>query len=179
MKIHGRQRYPILIYMLGFFLGIIYLNIASTRYIVDTGIWGEWFRSQYMTYNLKSFDYMWYVAQVRCFPAGGLAILSGTKLRKPAAYLFLLWMGMASGVTLTSSVLALGMKGIILCMISMFPHFLCYIPAYSMLLLYLFRYPASVWNFTKTVSFSMFLMMGISLECLVNPVLLKMFLKVL
>ena len=35
MKIQRRQRYPILIYMLGFFLGIIYLNIASGRYVVD------------------------------------------------------------------------------------------------------------------------------------------------
>lgn len=179
VKMHGKQRYPFLIYMLGFFLGIIYLNIASTKYVVDAGIWGEWFRSQYMAYDLKSFDYMCYVAQIRCLPAGGLAILSGTKFRKPAAYLFLLWIGLASGVILTSAVLALGVKGMILCVISMFPHFLCYVPAYAMLLLYLFRYPASVWNLTKTLSFSMFLAMGIALECLVNPVLLKIFLRTL
>ena len=63
MKIQRRQRYPILIYMLGFFLGIIYLNVASTRYVVDVGIWSEWFRSQYLGYDLKSFDYMWYVPE--------------------------------------------------------------------------------------------------------------------
>lgn len=97
MKIQRRQRYPILIYMLGFFLGIIYLNVASTRYVVDVGIWSEWFRSQYLGYDLKSFDYMWYVAQIRLLPAGGLAILGGTKFRKIAAYLFLLWAGLASG----------------------------------------------------------------------------------
>ena len=165
MKIQRRQRYPILIYMLGFFLGIIYLNVASTRYVVDVGIWSEWFRSQYLGYDLKSFDYMWYVAQIRLLPAGGLAILGGTKFRKIAAYLFLLWAGLASGM--------------ILCVISMLPHFLCYIPAYAMLLLYLFRYPVSEWNSTKTLSFVVFLTMGIALECLVNPVLLKMFLRTL
>ena len=150
MKIQRRQRYPILIYMLGFFLGIIYLNVASTRYVVDVGIWSEWFRRQYLGYDLKSFDYMWYVAQIRLLPAGGLAILGGTKFRK-----------------------------MILCVISMLPHFLCYIPAYAMLLLYLFRYPVSEWNSTKTLSFVLFLTMGIALECLVNPVLLKMFLRTL
>ena len=31
MKIQRRQRYPILIYMLGFFLGIIYLNDADVK----------------------------------------------------------------------------------------------------------------------------------------------------
>ena len=67
--------------MLGFFLGIIYLNVASTRYVVDVGIWSEWFRSQYLGYDLKSFDYMWYIAQIRLLPAGGLAILGGTKFR--------------------------------------------------------------------------------------------------
>ena len=86
--------------MLGFFLGIIYLNVASTRYVVDVGIWSEWFRSQYLGYDLKSFDYMWYVAQIRLLPAGGLAILGGTKFRKIAAYLFLLWAGLASGMIL-------------------------------------------------------------------------------
>ena len=107
MKIQRRQRYPILIYMLGFFLGIIYLNVASTRYVVDVGIWSEWFRSQYLGYDLKSFDYMWYVAQIRLLPAGGLAILGGTKFRKIAAYLFLLWAGLASGMILTSALLML------------------------------------------------------------------------
>ena len=151
MKIQRRQRYPILIYMLGFFLGIIYLNVASTRYVVDVGIWSEWFRSQYLGYDLKSFDYMWYVAQIRLLPAGGLAILGGTKFRKIAAYLFLLWAGLASGMILTSALLMLGVKGLILCVISMLPHFLFYIPAYAMLLLYLFRYPVS--EFYEDVKF--------------------------
>ena len=177
VKIHSGTDY--LIYMLGFFLGIIYLNVASTRYVVDVGIWSEWFRSQYLGYDLKSFDYMWYIAQIRLLPAGGLAILGGTKFRKIAAYLFLLWAGLASGMILTSALLMLGVKGLILCVISMLPHFLCYIPAYAMLLLYLFRYPVSEWNSTKTLSFVLFLTMGIALECLVNPVLLKMFLRTL
>ena len=71
------------------------MNVASTRYVVDVGIWSEWFRSQYLGYDLKSFDYMWYVAQIRLLPAGGLAILGGTKFRKIAAYLFLFmgWTG--------------------------------------------------------------------------------------
>ena len=101
------------------------------------------------------------------------------RVKKIAAYLFLLWAGLASGMILTSALLMLGVKGLILCVISMLPHFLCYIPAYAMLLLYLFRYPVSEWNSTKTLSFVLFLTMGIVLECLVNPVLLKMFLRTL
>ncbi len=153
MKIQRRQRYPILIYMLGFFLGIIYLNVASTRYVVDVGIWSEWFRSQYLGYDLKSFDYMWYIAQIRLLPAVGLAILGGTKFRRIAAYLFLLWAGLASGMILTSALLMLGVKGLILCVISMFPHFLCYIPAYAMLLLYLFRLSGERMEFYEDVKF--------------------------
>ena len=99
-----------------------------------------------------------------------LAILGGTKSRKIAAYLFLLWAGLASGMILTSALLMLGVKGLILCVISMLPHFLCYIPAYAMLLLYLFRYPVSEWNSTKTLSFVLFLTMGIALECIVENV---------
>lgn len=179
VKIRGKEKYPFLIYMLGFFTGILYLNRASAVYLIDAGIWGEWFRSQYLTYDLKVIDYVWYVAEIRLLPVGILALLGGTKLRRVGAYAFLCWMGFASGAVITSAVLALAVKGLILCVVSVFPHFLCYIPAYFILLRYLLRFPESIWNFTKTISFLLFLGMGIAMECLVNPVLLKMFLKTL
>lgn len=179
MKIRGKEKYPILTYMLGFFVGILYLNRASGVYLMDAGIWGEWFRSQYLTYDLKVIDYMWYVAEVRILPAGILALLGRTKLRKVGVYLFLCWMGFASGAIFTSAVLALAVKGLILCIVSIFPHFLCYVPAYTILLVHLLHFSERGWSFTKTISFLLLLMMGIAMECLVNPVLLKIFLKTL
>lgn len=179
MKIQRRQRYPILIYMLGFFSWNHIFECCFDQVCCRCGDLERVVQKPVSWLCLKSFDYMWYVAQIRLLPAGGLAILGGTKFRKIAAYLFLLWAGLASGMILTSALLMLGVKGLILCVISMLPHFLCYIPAYAMLLLYLFRYPVSEWNSTKTLSFVLFLTMGIALECLVNPVLLKMFLRTL
>ena len=47
------------------------------------------------------------------------------------------------------------------------------------LLWYFFSYPESRWNLSKTVSFLLFIAVGILLECYVNPVIMQMFLKTL
>lgn len=179
MKIYIRAKYPFLVYMLGFFLGILYLNLAASEYILTNGIWGEWFRSCYLDYDLRSFDYLWYIVKVRVLPAGVLAVLGGTKLRKISAYLFIGWIGMSCGLIMTLAVMTLGIKGIILCIVCMLPHYLCYVPAYVMLLIYLLHFPESVWNITKWSSFLLFMTMGIALECIVNPVLLKAFFRIM
>ena len=177
MKIQRRQRYPILIYMLGFFLGIIYLNVASTRYVVDVGIWSEWFRSQYLGYDLKSFDYMWYIAQIRLLPAGGLAILGGTKFRKIAAYLFLFmgWTGKWHDSDIGTSYA--GSQKIDIMHYKYASAFLCYIPAYAMLFTIFIPISGERMEFYEDVKFCIISYYGIALECLVNPVLLKMFLR--
>ena len=80
---------------------------------------------------------------------------------------------------MTSSVLKMGVKGIILCLIALTPHFIFYIAGYMILLWYFFSYPESRWNLSKTVSFLLFIAVGILLECYVNPVIMQMFLKTL
>ena len=52
---------------------------------------------------------------------------------------------------MTSSVLKMGVKGIILCLIALTPHFIFYIAGYLILLWYFFSYPESRWNLSKTV----------------------------
>ncbi len=118
------------------------------------------------------------VLQVRLPEAGGLAS-SGDKVPENSSLSvsFMGWTGKWNDFS-TSALLMLGVKGLILCVISMLPHFLCYIPAYAMLLLYLFRYPVSEWNSTKTLSFVFISYYGNCIS-LVNPVLLKMFLRTL
>lgn len=179
MKIRESKRFFILFYMLGFFAGIIYVNVMAGEYIIDTGIWGEFFREQYLQTDIEVGEFLWYVTYIRVWPVICLAVLGGTKLRKAGVWGFVLWTGFSSGLVLTSAVMKLGVKGIILCLISMTPHFLCYIAGYLMLLWFLVEYPGSRWNLTKTVCFVLLIAMGILLECYVNPVIMKMFLKTL
>ena len=117
--------------------------------------------------------------RVRLFPAALLAGLAFTRMRKIAAVIFLLWTGFSSGMLLTMAVVGMGVKGILLCVVGILPHFLCYIPACIVVLWYCWMYPRNQWNRQKTVFVALMLMMGLILESYVNPVWMKAFLGIL
>ena len=69
-------------------------------------------------------EYIWYVVRIRVAPVAVICALGCTRLRKLVVVLFLLWTGFSSGMIMTSSVLKMGVKGIILCLIALTPHFI-------------------------------------------------------
>lgn len=165
--------------MLGFCAGILYANLFAKDYIISMGILSEYFLKQYSADEIDTAEYLWYVARLRLAPALLLGALGCTSLRKGIAAAFILWTGFSSGLLFTSAVIKMGVKGIILCLIALVPQFVFYIAAYLALLLYLYTYPQIGWNLTKTVIFLFLLMVGILLECYVNPVVMQMFLGTL
>ena len=169
MRIRENKKHFILFYMLGFFIGIVYANLMSKDYITSMGIFNEFFLSQYMQADVDVAEYIWYVVRIRVALVAVICALGCTRLRKLVVVLFLLWTGFSSGMIMTSSVLKMGVKGIILCLIALTPHFIFYIAGYM----------ESRWNLSKTVSFLLFIAVGILLECYVNPVIMQMFLKTL
>ena len=179
MKIQENKRWFVLFYMTGFFVGILYANIISRDYIASTGIFNDYFLEQYTQVDIDTVDFLWYVVYVRALPVIFLIAFGCSRFRKAAALAFILWTGFSSGVILTTAVMKLGVKGIILCLICVTPQFLCYVAAYLMLLWFLFVYPKTRWNLTKTVSFLLLMAVGILLECYVNPVIMKLFIRTL
>lgn len=179
MRIQENKKFFVLFYMLGFLVGIFYANVFSKDYIASMGIFNEFFLSQYAQTDVVMGEYMWYVVRVRVLPLVLIGALSCTRLRKSVVVCFLAWTGFSSGMILTSAVMKMGLKGVILCLMSLTPQFVFYIAAYLVLLWYLFDYPKAKWNLTKTTFFLTLLGMGIILECYVNPILMKMFLKTL
>lgn len=165
--------------MLGFLAGILYANIQSKDYITSMGIFNEYFLSQYSAADIEVSKYLWYVAKIRTIPAVLLAALGCTKFRKGIAAAMLLWTGFSGGLLVTAAVMKMGIKGILLCLISLVPHFAFYGAGYVLLLWYLFFFPEIKWNLSKTVMVVLFLCVGILLECYVNPVLMQMFIQTL
>lgn len=179
MRIQENKKFFVLFYMLGFFVGILYANIVSKDYIASMGIFNEFFLNQYAQTDVVMSDYAWYVIRVRVLPVILLCALGCTKLRKGVVVAFLAWTGFSSGMILTSAVMKMGIKGVILCLLALTPQFIFYIAGYVILLWYLYHYPHSRWNHTKTLVFLALMVCGIVLECYVNPVLMKLFLKTL
>ncbi len=179
MKIRENGKYFVLCYMAGFLAGILYANLVSKEYIASTGILDDFFLEQYSQMDIDTVEFFWYVAPIRLFPAFILFALCCTRLRKGAATACILWTGFSSGMILVAAVMKLGVKGIILCLLSLTPHFVCYAAGYLMLLWFLYAYPKVRWNLSKTACFALFMLTGLVLECYVNPVIMKMFLKTL
>ena len=91
----------------------------------------------------------------------------------------MLWTGFLLGVLTVSAVIQLGIKGILLCTVGLFPHMICYGLAYGVLLLFLYRYPHRQWNGAKTIFVGFLMFLGIVLEAYLNPILLKMIIRMI
>ncbi|MGF0033757.1 stage II sporulation protein M [Bariatricus sp. SGI.154] len=179
MKIRESRKFLVLFCMVGFFLGIMYANLMSKDYITSMGIFNDFFLNQYSQTEIDVVEYIWYVAKIRITPVILAGALGCTKLRKVVVAVILLWTGFSGGMLMTSAVLKMGLKGLILCLVALMPHFVFYIAGYMILLWYFFTYPKARWNLSKTVSMVLFIAVGILLECYVNPVLMQMFLGTL
>ncbi len=165
------------IFMFGFFGGIVYGNLFSKAYMMSTGIFSDYFLSNYSGRELNVKEYILYIARLRITPLIILAVLACMNRKKIMGGLCLLWTGFSVGIMLTAAVLKMGMLGIVLCVVGIMPHFICYITVYVMILLYLFMYPEVRWNSSKTISSVIFLMMGMITECYINPVLMDIFIS--
>lgn len=177
MKIQESKKQLFVLYMTGFLAGILYANIVSKQYVSVTGIFNEYFLNQYAQTEVVAEEYIWYIIQVRLLPFAVLAILGCTRFKKPAVLLCLLWTGFSTGMLAVASVMHLGLKGILLCVAGMLPHFIFYILAYTVLLWYFYNYPNTRWNPSKTLFVAVTFAIGIILESYINPVVLKAFIN--
>ena len=179
MRIHENKKFLIIFCMLGFLAGIVYANLMSEDTIAGMGIFSEFFLNQYSQAEIDTMEYLWYVIRIRAVPLMLVAALGCTRVRKGVAAGFLAWTGFCGGMIMTSAVLKMGLKALILCLIALTPHFVFYAAGFMVLLWYLFTCPEAKWNLSKTVSMVLFVAVGILLECYVNPILMELFLKTL
>jgi len=160
--------------LLGFISGIIYGNLFAKEYILSIGIFHEYFVDQYLSIKVNIEEYLWYIIRNRITPILFLVLAGCTKYRKVIISLFIVWTGFSFGLILTAAIFKLKLKGIILCLISILPHFICYIGGYLMLLIYYMSYPNSRWTGAKTISFILFWLLGVISECYINPGLIEL-----
>ena len=186
MKYHGCRRHILnrwdirkilsVLLLTGFFSGIIYGNLCAKEYILSLGIFNEYFLEQYSGVRLNTEEYIWYIIRIRMTTIAFLILAGCTKYKKMIVGMFIIWTGFSFGLIITMAVLKLKIQGVLLCLISVLPHFICYIAGYMILVLYYLSYPNSKWNGVKTICFISFLLLGIITECYINPVIMEIIL---
>lgn len=179
MKIPESKKYCVMFSMLGFIIGIVYGNLVSKNYIMSMGIFNTYFLEQYRQTDIQTTEYVWYIVRIRLTTLFGVIIGGITKLRRVVMYAFLLWTCFLGGILLTSAVMKMGVKGLMLCLIGVIPQAAFYICGYLILIWNILTYPMNRWNLSKTICLILCLMLGILTECYVNPVIMQMFLQTL
>lgn len=178
VKIQKNKGMITLLYLAGFLTGILYANLVSKQYM-STGIFSSYFLEQYKAVEFIEEEYFFYILKNRMVGFLILILLGSTKIRKIAVMASVLWIGISSGILIVSSIIQLGAKGILLCLIGMTPHFIFYFLSYIVIIWYFFTYPASRWNTSKTIFTLVMIASGMVTEVFVNPILMKMFLSTL
>jgi pheromone shutdown protein TraB len=179
VKILHTRKQLFVFFMPGFLLGILYVNLIMKKYAVEPGIFSDYFLKQYQTTEIVAQEYIWYLLKIRMIPFLLLLGLSFTKLRKVSSMAFLVWTGFSSGMLLSMAVLAMGIKGSILCIVGILPQFLLYVPSYMVVIWYGYTYPQNKWNTQKSIFAALTMVVGLILEAYVNPILMQAFLSTL
>ena len=175
--IKNQSRVVILIYMIGFLLGIVYMNMSVGEYISSMGMFNRNFVEQFQKADIKGVQYLGYLVRLRVLPAIILALIGTTRFRRIGSTVFLVWTGILCGVYFTCAVMNHGVSGVLFCVVGLLPHMACYLFAYGILFMTIFFYPKKQWNYEKTIAFCLAICMGIALEYKANPILVKMILK--
>ena len=132
----SRQRGFLTCFGVGLLIGIIVINIGKSILLGETGLFDEYtlYHMKYMTVDSNAL--FCYIFRKRIGRMLILAVLSTTYLGLVACMGMAFWYGMSAGAFLTSLALRYGLKGILLAVIGLFPHYLLYVPAILLLLVW-------------------------------------------
>lgn len=198
MQLAGRrlfagQRNFLTCFGVGLLIGIFTINIGKSILLGETGLFDEYtlYHMKYMTVDSNAL--FCYILRKRIGRLLMLAVISTTYLGLVACMGASLWYGMSAGAFLTSLALRYGLKGILLAVIGLFPHYLLYVPAALLMLAWceeLFRGIYTRGEFSAAdkgfllkkagwlLGILAVVLAGCLLEGYVNPYLLLGFLKI-
>lgn len=175
----NRNQLLIIILAVGFFVGILYENIISKSQGISLELFQSYFLKQFAQIEIVAEEYLWYVAKARVIPFLLLLLLGCLRWKKTIVSIYLSWAGFLFGVVIVSSVIQLGIRGILFCLAGLLPHMIFYVLAYGMYLVHLYRYPSFQWNSTKTIFVILMMVLGIVLETYLSPIIIKTIVRIL
>ena len=131
----GTARLPVVpIFCVSLAVGILVMNIGKSILLENTGLFDEYtlYNMKYMTVDSNAL--FSYIFRERIMKFLMIVVLSTTYLGLAVCVVTVAWYGMSAGVFLSALFIRYGIKGIFLAVVSLFPHYLLYVPAIVALL---------------------------------------------
>ena len=179
MEVRKWQKYILLAVMTGFITGICSGNLWMKDYILNIGIFNQYFLEQYSRIEVVYKDYLWYLVKSRTVPVVIFSAAAGTRYRSVTAIVTSTWLGFCFGMVMCAAIVKMGIRGVMLVLFSLIPQGIFYIMAGILLCQYMVGYPLVRWNSGKGIKVAAFVILGIATECYVNPIIMKLFIKTL
>ena len=173
MKLVERGKGLFLVFITCFILGILYTNLLAVDYLTMTGVFNHYYLREFADSVTNVEEYLPYLLTVRVMPLVCLIVLAYSKVHKVSAVLFLIWTGFLWGIYMSMGIIQMGLKGVLFGLVGLFPHMLFYVPSYLIVLIFTYKYPEARWNPIKVIMIILCMIIGIGLECYINPVMLK------
>lgn len=181
-------------FVVGLFGGMIIMNLGKSILLENTGLLDEYTLQQIEAMTVEHSAFFYFVLKERFSKAIVLAILSTTYLGMVICIGTVWWYGMCIGAFLAGSVIRYGFKGVLLVCISIFPHYLFYIPAIIALFAWCEKLYRTIYYeqrqgrgkngqygflryLLQFMGIVIALLIGVFLESFLNPILLKSMLR--
>lgn len=132
-----KGRLPLLpLFLAGFAAGILLMNLGKSVLLENTDLLDEYtlYHMKYMTVDSNAF--FCYVLRMRFQSVAVWIVLATTYLGMLVCMGVSLWYGLSAGAFVAAVLLRYGLKGILLVLSGIFPHYLLYAPAVVALLLW-------------------------------------------
>lgn len=180
------------LFLSGFVIGVFYITVFGKEAVHNTSLLSPYFFSKYERLEFAPEELFLYTLKSRLSTFLILWLTGLTVFGALAAYGYLLWIGAALGITMTTAAMKMGLMGIVLCIAGGLPHFILYVPGGCWILRKICDMSGGPdrklrqWSNGKKQLFSYFavgifgiflLLAGAFLESYVNPFFLKPFLK--
>lgn len=166
------------IYVMSMVLAMIFFAFFKREFLEKTSLFGYQMLSEIDSRLLESSPQYLFLVTTRVRVILFLFILSTTSIGNLYVYLCVIRYGICSGMFFTIVIMRYGLKGILLLVAGMFPHYLIYVPAF-ILTMHLAREKRKV---NGRFLFQLFaiicvVIIGCLLECYVNPNVVSKILK--
>ena len=147
MKLVEKQKVFCAIIFCGFVVGILYTNLVAIDYLTMIGIVNGYYLRKFVNQRFIITEYLPRIIWNRMIPLVVVMVLAHSKLHKVVVIGFAAWIGFLWGIFMSLGIAQLGIYG--------------------------YQYPNSSVNMSKIIVGSLCFLMGIVMECQVNPYMLK------
>ncbi len=125
-----------LYFLLGILIGTLFLNICIGGYATKIGVYSQYFVNRLNIYGVAvdKMDFFIYCIKKYVIEITVILLLSITPIGMLFNKVYCLYKGIVIALLISSATLTYGVGGILLYIISIFPHYIFYIPLLSLVL---------------------------------------------